>query len=66
MKVTYDFPTDTLTLVLKEDGTVVESAEAQPGLILDLDAEGNVVSLEILDASRRVTNPRVVEVQSTS
>ena len=66
MKVTYDSPTDTLTLVLKEDGTVAESAEAQPGLILDLDAEGNVVSLEILDASRRVTNPRVVEVQSTS
>jgi len=30
-------------------------------LILDYDADGNVVGLEILDASRRIENPAAVE-----
>jgi len=34
-------------------------------VILDYDAEGNLISLEILDASRRVTDARRVEFQLT-
>lgn len=57
----YDPKTDTLTVILKEDGRVVESDEDKPGVILDYDAEGALVSLEILDASHRVTQARSVE-----
>jgi uncharacterized protein YuzE len=62
MKVTYDRETDTLTVVFS-DALVVESDEDKPGVILDYDACGNLVSLEILDASRRVMQPNGIEYQ---
>ena len=37
--------------------------EKEPGIILDCDAIGNLVSLEILDASRRVAIPTRIEYQ---
>ena len=61
MKVTYDPRTDTLSVTLKENAQVAESNEDKPGVILDYDSEGNLVSLEILDASKRVTDTRKVE-----
>lgn len=62
MKVIYDQETDTLTIVL--NGTpVAESDEDKPGVILDYDVSGNLVSLEILDASRRVTTPSHIDYQ---
>ena len=60
MKAHYDKETDTLTLLLRS-APVHESDEGNPGVILDYDREGNVVSIEILDASRRVEDPRTVE-----
>jgi uncharacterized protein YuzE len=65
MKVTYDPKTDTLTVVLKSDARVAESDEDKPGVILDYDEAGNLISLEILDASRRVTDARKIEFQTT-
>jgi uncharacterized protein YuzE len=64
MKATYDAATDTLSVVLCE-AAVAESDEGKPGIILDYDADGNLVSLEILDASRRVTDERRFEFQMT-
>ena len=63
MKVTYDPRTDTLTMILRDNATVAESDEDKPDMILDYDAEGKLVSLEILDASRSVTEARKVEFQ---
>ncbi len=65
MKVSYDQKTDTLNLILRDDTPVAESDEDKPGVILDYDERGNLVSLEILDASQRVTEARKVEFQMT-
>jgi uncharacterized protein YuzE len=65
MKVIYDRETDILTVIFTED-PVAESDEEKPGVILDYDDKGNLVSLEILDASRRVTVPSKIEYQVSS
>ncbi|MDE0025003.1 MAG: DUF2283 domain-containing protein [Spirochaetaceae bacterium] len=65
MKASYDVKTDSLTVILKEDATIVESDEDKPGVILDYDEYGDLVSLEILDASRRVTKAKKMEFQTT-
>ena len=62
MKVIYDRETDTLTVIFAET-LVAESDEDKSGVILDYDASGNLVALEILDASRRVTSPSRIEYQ---
>jgi len=62
MKVIYDRDTDSLTVIFAES-PVVESDEDKPGVVLDYDADGNLVSLEILDASRRVNVPGKIEYQ---
>ena len=59
MKARYDEATDTLTLILR-DAPVVESDEDKPGVILDYAEDGSLVSLEVLDASKRVEEPRAV------
>ena len=61
MKVNYDPRTDTLSVILKDDARVAESDEDKPGVILDYDDRGDLVSLEILDASQRVTEARKIE-----
>ncbi len=60
MKVTYNQETDILRIVLN-DVDIEESDEDKPGVIIDYDDHGNVVGLEILDASTRIANPRTLE-----
>ena len=62
MKVIYDSETDTLTVIFS-NADIFESDEDKPGVILDYDADGNLVSLEILDASQRVGLPSRIEYQ---
>jgi len=62
MKVVYDPETDTLTIIFS-DMPVAESDEDKPGVILDYDELGNLISLEILDASRRMPFPTRIEYQ---
>ena len=63
MKVTYDPRIDTLSVILKEDVLVAESDEDKPGVILDYDDHGDLVSIEVLDASSRITEARRIEFQ---
>jgi uncharacterized protein YuzE len=60
VKVIYDPEVDVLRILLS-DAPIEESDEDKPGVILDYDKDGNVVGLEILDASKRVSNPRSAE-----
>ena len=64
MKVTYDPETDVLRIVFTH-GRIEESDEDKPGIILDYDDKGNVVGIEVLDASQRIENPRSVEYSVT-
>ncbi len=60
MKVTYDPEVDVLR-ILFSDTPIEESDEDKPGVILDYDKNGNIVGLEILNASKRIGNPRSIE-----
>jgi len=57
MKLIYDKETDTLSMIMRK-GSVSESDEIRPGLILDYDKAGHLVSIELLDASEQVRGPR--------
>jgi uncharacterized protein YuzE len=60
MKVTYDSGVDVLRILFR-DAPVEESDEDKPGVILDYDKDGNVVGMEVLNASQRVENLRSVD-----
>lgn len=60
MKVIYDPEVDVLRILFR-DAPIEESDEDKPGVILDYDKEGNIVGLEVLNASKRVENPRGME-----
>ena len=51
--IKYDGQSDTLVIRLS-DSAIEESTELQSGLIVDYDAAGNVVGIELLDASEVV------------
>ena len=59
MKVIYDPSTDTLSIIFRDEH-VAESDELREGLILDYDRNGRIVSIELLDASENVSEPRGV------
>jgi uncharacterized protein YuzE len=61
VKAIYDARTDTLSIVVQANVQIAESDEDKPGVILDYDEDGNLVSLEILDASKRVGETRRIE-----
>jgi uncharacterized protein YuzE len=60
MKVIYDPGIDVLR-ILFSSALIEESDEDKPGIIIDYDKDGNVVGLEILDASKRMDNPRALD-----
>ena len=57
MKIEYDRQADAMYIRLKA-GVVAESEEVRPGVVLDFDAEGKVLGIEMLDVSLRTDNPR--------
>ena len=62
MKAKYDAKTESITIEFSS-APVAESDEGKPGVILDYDAAGNLVGLELLDASTRVSEARTMQFQ---
>ncbi len=60
MKVSYDAEVDIIRIVLS-DREIVESEENGSGVILDYDKKGNIVAMEVLNASEKMENPRSIE-----
>jgi len=56
MKISYDKETDILTIVLR-DVPVADSDEGKRGVIVDYDASGDLVAIEVVDASGLLDDP---------
>jgi len=65
MKIKYDQEVDVLLIELS-DSSVYESDESKAGIILDYDKEGNIIRIEILDASKRTNTPFKFEYEMVS
>ena len=59
MVIKYDRDLDVVYIKLT-DGTVFESDEEKPGIILDYDEVGNIVGIEVLNASKKMNQPNGV------
>jgi len=59
MKLAYYSDTDSLYIDLSEHPSV-ESREVSEGIVLDYDVEGNLVGIDIDNASRKVQLQRLV------
>ena len=60
MKVKYDKEVDVLYISSSQEA-IDESDESKPGIVIDYSEKGNIVWIEILDASKRITLPNKVE-----
>ena len=56
MKLEFDPQADALYLRLN-DSKIMETEQVRPGIILDFDSAGNVVGVEVLDVSKRFSQP---------
>lgn len=65
MRLKIDKESDALYLRLDE-GAIIESQEVEPGVVLDYNANGRVVGVEILDLSKRTEpdKPRILQVET--
>lgn len=55
MKANYNVEVDVLTISWSE-AEIDESDSVSPGVILDYDVEGNVIGIEVLNASKKIKN----------
>lgn len=61
MKITYDKEADAVYFQL-HDGKFYSNKKIDDSTILDLDNEGNILGIEILDASKRIPKKSLSEV----
>lgn len=59
MLIRYDKEVDVVYIQFSEK-KVSESDEDKPGIILDYDDEGNIVGIEVLEASKKMIQPNGV------
>lgn len=63
MKFKYDKDVYIIYITLTGQ-SVAESDEDKPGLIIDYDSDGNIVGMEILNASKRIPDPNKLEIET--
>ena len=56
MRMHYDPEADAFAVHFAPEGACVESEEVAPGVVLDCDADGQVVGIEVLDVRRRMAS----------
>jgi len=61
MKIEYDKTADALYVYFREI-EVAKSREIEEGVVVDLDQNGHIVGIEILDASKRLKTHELVNV----
>lgn len=54
MRVDYDPEADAFAVSFAPEGSYVDSEEVAPGVVLDFDADGQVIGIEVLDVRRRM------------
>ncbi len=59
MKITYSADVDVLRIRFNDD-PIEESDEEKPGIIFDYDQDGQLVGIELLNASQHGMNPRSI------
>jgi uncharacterized protein YuzE len=62
MKVKYDREVDALYIKLT-DTNIEESDESQPDIVIDYDVTGMIVGIEIMNASKKMLHPTMVELE---
>jgi len=61
MKITYDPEADALYIALR-DVPAADGIDIEEGVSVDLDKNGHIIGIEILDASERLTPEELVNV----
>ena len=62
MKIVYNQQDDTINLILRK-AKIKESEEIREGLIVDYDEQGRLSAIEMLDASKTVSEPDQIAYQ---
>lgn len=62
MRMHYDEQADALYLRL-DDSKIVDSKEVQPGIVLDFNAEQQVIGIEVLRLKERVPSANLTQLQ---
>ncbi|MCX6269149.1 MAG: DUF2283 domain-containing protein [Bacteroidetes bacterium] len=60
MKVKYDKEVDILYIRFTEE-KIRESDEDKPGIIIDYNDSGNIIGIEVLNASKKISQPMKFE-----
>lgn len=61
MKVTYDSEADALNMQL-QGGDYEESREVSEGIVIDYSKNGEIMSIEILDASKKISSEVIEDI----
>lgn len=60
MKIKYDKEVDIINIQFS-DAEIFETDEDKPGVIIDYDKNGNIVEIEVLNASKNIYQPTKIE-----